>query len=95
MGLIQPDTVVLNWLLLVPFFAALCAEMFPRLALHVHDEREVASLQRGPFLLGALSCLMGFVIALSLVPQAMRGGPLTVDYWWTQNLYHLRFQIDA
>jgi NADH-quinone oxidoreductase subunit N len=95
MGLIQPDTVVLNWLLLVPFFAALCAEIFPRLALHVHDEREVESLQRGPFLLGALSCVMGFVIALSLVPHAMRGGPVTVDYWWTQDLYHLRFQVDA
>jgi formate hydrogenlyase subunit 3/multisubunit Na+/H+ antiporter MnhD subunit len=95
MGLIQPDTVVLNWLLLIPFFAALCAELFPRLALHVHDEREVESLQRGPFVLGALSCAMGFVIALSLVPQAIRGGPVTVDYWWTQDLYHLRFQIDA
>jgi NADH-quinone oxidoreductase subunit N len=95
MGLTQPDTVVLNWLLLLPFFAALCAELFPRLALHVHDEKEVEALRRGPFLLGALTALMGFGIALSLSPQAQRGAPLTVDYWWTRDLYHLRFQADA
>jgi formate hydrogenlyase subunit 3/multisubunit Na+/H+ antiporter MnhD subunit len=95
MGLTQPDTVVLNWLLLLPFFAALCAELFPRLALHVHDEKEVEALRRGPFLLGALTALMGFGIALSLSPQALRGAPLTVDYWWTRDLYHLRFQADA
>ena len=94
MGLIRPDTVIVNWLLMLPFFAALCAELFPRLALPVNTEREAESLRRGPYLLGALASLMGCLLGCSLLPQLSNGSIITADYWWTKDLYHLRFQAD-
>jgi formate hydrogenlyase subunit 3/multisubunit Na+/H+ antiporter MnhD subunit len=95
MGPFQPDTIILIWLLVLPFFAALCAELFPRLSLGVHSEREAEAMRRGPFLLGALASLMGLGLAISLLPSAVSGSPLSADYWWTKDLYHLRFQADA
>jgi multicomponent Na+:H+ antiporter subunit A len=95
MGAIRPDTIVLNWLLALPFFAALCAEIFPRLSLGAHAEREAEALRRGPFLLGALASLMGVGLGISLIPQTLGGSPVAVDYWWTRDLYHLRFQADV
>lgn len=94
MALIRPETVVLNWLLALPFFAALCAELSPRLSLHVRSEREAESLRRGPFLLGMLASLMGLLLAASLLSEASSGRPAQVDYWWTHSFYHLRFQAD-
>jgi multicomponent Na+:H+ antiporter subunit A len=95
MGLLRPDTIVLNWLLALQFFAALCVELFPRLSLGAHAEREADSLRRGPFLLGALASLMGLALAIALVPQTLGGTPVVADYWWTRNLYHLRLQADV
>lgn len=95
MGAFRPDTVVLNWLLTLPFFAALCAELFPRLALPAHSEKEAEAMRRGPYMLGALASVMGLVLSLSLFPAVFRTGPITSDYWWTLDLYHLRFRADS
>ncbi len=95
MGAIRPDTVVLNWLLTLPFFAALCAAIFPRLNLGAHAEGEAEALRRGPFLLGALASLMGVLLSAALIQLTVGGSPVAVDYWWTKDLYHLRFQADA
>ncbi len=95
MGAFRPDTVVLNWLLTLPFFAALCAELFPRLALPAHSEKEAEAMRRGPFMLGALASVMGVVLSLSLFSAVFRTGPITSDYWWTRDLYHLRFRADS
>lgn len=95
MTAIAPDTLVLNWLLALPFFAAVCVELFPRLTLRVHSEQEKESLARGPLHLGALVCIMGLGLTVSAFPAALGGGPATADYWWTRNLYHLRLQADA
>jgi formate hydrogenlyase subunit 3/multisubunit Na+/H+ antiporter MnhD subunit len=95
LALIRPDTVFLNWLLALPFCAALCAEVFPRLALRVHSEREREALTRGPFALGALASIMGCALAASLLSVTAHGTLTSVDYWWSRDLYHLRFQADA
>ena len=95
MDSLRPDTIILNWLLTLPFFAAACAALFPRLSFPGHSEAELESLRRGPFLLGALASLMGVGLSVSLLPTAMGANPLTADYWWTRDLYHLRFQADA
>jgi len=92
---IRPDTVVLNWLIALPFFVGAGAALFPRLSLPVHSEAEAESLRTGPFLLGAVASLMGVGLGISLLPAVLGGTPLTVDYWWTTDLYHLRFQADA
>lgn len=75
MGALRPDTVVLNWLLILPFCAALCAELFPRLNLGAHAEGEGEALKRGPFLLGALASLMGVALGVSLIPQRLADSP--------------------
>jgi len=95
MGPLRPDTIILIWLLVLPFFGALCAALFPRLSLGVHSEREAEAMRRGPFLLGALASLMGLGLGISLFPSAVGGSAVTADYWWTKDLYHLRFQADA
>jgi len=95
MTAIAPDTLVLNWLLALPFFAALCVELFPRLTLRVRSEQEAQALARGPFYLGALVCVMGLGLTISVIPLAFRGGPVIADYWWTRDLYHLRLQADV
>jgi len=95
MDSLRPDTIILNWLLTLPFFAAACAAIFPRLSFPGHSEAELETLRRGPFLLGSLASLMGVGLAASLLPAALGASPLTVDYWWTKDLYHLRFQADA
>jgi len=95
MDVIRPDTVVLNWLIALPFFAAAGAALFPRLSLPLHSAEEAESLRTGPFLLGAVASLMGLGLGISLLPAILGGTPLTVDYWWTTDLYHLRFQADA
>ena len=92
---IRPDTVVLNWLIALPFFVGAGAALFPRLSLPIHSEAEAESLRTGPFLLGAVASLMGLGLGISLLPAVLGGTPLTVDYWWTTDLYHLRFQADA
>ena len=93
MALIRPDMVVLNWLLVLPFFAALCAELFPRLKLPVHSAREAEAMGRGPFYLGGLASLMGVVLAVSLL-SAITAEGVTADYRWTRDLYQLRFHAD-
>ena len=95
MGAFRPDTVVLNWLLTLPFFAAACAGLFPRLSLPAHSEKEAEAMRRGPFMLGALASVMGVALSVSLLPAVFRAGPVTADYWWTKDLYHLRFQADS
>ncbi len=94
MALIRPDTVVLSWLLALPFFAAICTELFPRLTLRVRSEQEAESLRRGPFLLGALASLMGLLLAGALLIGISPGRPAVVDFWWTRDFYHMRFQAD-
>ncbi len=95
MGVMHPETIILNWLLILPFFAAVCAEMFPRLSLGPHTEREAEALRRGPFLLGALASLMGVGLGIALIPLTLGGQTVSADYWWTRDLYHLRFQADV
>ena len=95
MTAIAPDTLVLNWLLGLPFFAAVCVELFPRLALRPHSEREAEAMTRGPFYLGALVCVMGLGLTVCLFPLTLAGRTVGADYWWTRDLYHLRFQADA
>jgi formate hydrogenlyase subunit 3/multisubunit Na+/H+ antiporter MnhD subunit len=95
MGPLRPDTITLIWLLVLPFFAACCAALFPRLSLGVRSEREAEAMRKGPFLLGALASLMGLGLSVSLLPSAVGGAPIIADYWWTKDLYHLRFQADA
>jgi formate hydrogenlyase subunit 3/multisubunit Na+/H+ antiporter MnhD subunit len=95
MSLMALDILILNWLLVLPFFAALCVELFPRLSFHLPADREVEALGRGPFLLGALASLMGLGLAVSIFAITLGGGRVTADYWWTRDLYHLRFQADA
>ncbi|UCC69459.1 MAG: hypothetical protein JSV79_06000 [Armatimonadota bacterium] len=94
MTAIAPDALVLNWLLALPFFAAVCVELFPRLTLRVHSEQEAQALARGPFYLGALVCVMGLGLTASVIPLALAGKLVTADYWWTPDLYHLRLQAD-
>jgi len=94
MALIRPDTVVLNWLLVMPFFAALFAEIFPRLRLPVHSPREAEAMRNGPFYLGALASLMGAALAVSLLPAVASEG-VAADYRWTRDLYQLRFHADS
>lgn len=93
--MISPDAIFLNWLLALPFFAALCAAIFPRFSLRPHSEAEAESLPRAPFSLGALACLMGAVIAASLLPYVQGEQAVGADYWWTRDLYQLRFRADA
>jgi len=93
--MISPDSILLNWLLALPFFAAFGAAIFPRFALRPHSEAEAESLPRAPFSFGALTCFMGAVIAASLLPAALRGSGAAADYWWTRDLYQLRFRADA
>lgn len=95
MTAIAPDTLLLNWLLVLPFFSALCIELFPRLTLHVHSEQEARALARGPFVLGALVCVMGLGLSVCLLPLTFGGSSITADYWWTRDLYHLRLRADA
>jgi len=95
MPLTAPEILVLNWVLALPFFGALCVALFPRLKLRVRSEQEAEALGRGPFLLGALTCLMGMGLTICLFPATMGGGRVTADYWWTRDLYHLRLQADA
>jgi len=92
---IRPDIVILNWLLVLPFFAALCAELFPRLTLRVSTEREAAAMRRGPFYLGAVASAMGLVLCAALLPVAASGTGASADYRWTEALFQLRFRADA
>lgn len=93
--MLQPNSILLAWLLVLPFFAAGCALLFPRLALPVHSEREKAAMAWAPFSLGALASLMAVGLAASLWPAVAAGGRVVADYWWTRDLYHLRFQADG
>lgn len=95
MTAIAPDALVLNWLLWLPFFAAVCVEFFPRLALRVRSEQEAQALARGPFYLGAVVCMMGLGLTVCLFPLTLAGRPVSTNYWWTRDLYHLRFHADA
>lgn len=95
MGELRPDTILLIWLLLFPFFAALGAGLFPRLRLQPHSAREAQAMPRGPLIIAALSSFLGLGLSLSLLPQVTGGLPITADYWWTRDLYHLRWQADA
>ncbi len=95
MAALAPDTLLLNWLLALPFFAALCVAMFPRFRLHVRSESEAEALRRAPLFLGALVCFMGVGLSISLFSLTLSGRPVVGDYWWTRDLYHLRFQADA
>ena len=95
MTAIAPDTLVLNWLLGLPFFAAICVELFPRLSLRPHSEGEAEAMKSGPFYLGGLVCVMGLGLTICLFPLTLAGRPVGADYWWTRDLYHLRFQADA
>jgi formate hydrogenlyase subunit 3/multisubunit Na+/H+ antiporter MnhD subunit len=89
------DAIFLNWLLAFPFFAALMAAVFPHFSLRPHSEAEAESLPRAPFALGALACLMGVSLSVSLLPAALRGEGAAADYWWTRELYQLRFRADG
>jgi multicomponent Na+:H+ antiporter subunit A len=89
------DAIFLNWLLAFPFFAALMAALFPRFSLRPHSEAEAESLPRAPFALGALACLMGVSLSVSLLPAALRGAGAAADYWWTRDWYQLRFRADG
>jgi formate hydrogenlyase subunit 3/multisubunit Na+/H+ antiporter MnhD subunit len=52
-------------------------------------------MTRGPFYLGALVCVMGLGLTVCLFPLTLAGRTVGADYWWTRDLYHLRFQADA
>ena len=93
--MIGPDEILLNWLLALPFFAALCAAIFPRFALRPHSEAEAESLPRAPFALAALASLMGLSISAALLHSALAGPGAEVNYWWTSDLYQLRFRADS
>ena len=90
----RAETVILNWLIALPFFAALCAELFPRLRLPGRLMEDADSLRKGPFALGALASLMGVGVAAALLPAARESGAIGADYWWTHDLYH-RSQLSA
>lgn len=92
---LQLNNLLLVWLLLLPFFAGACAELFPRLSLRVRSDAEKAALAWAPFSLAALASLMGIVLSACLVPAALAGSQAGADYWWTRDLYHLRFQADS
>ena len=95
MATFNPDTVLLNWLIALPFFAAVAAELFPRLAMQVRSPKEAEALGRGPFPLGALTCAMGIAISSRLLSVAWSGTDVAADYWWTTDLYHLRLRADV
>lgn len=92
---INPDTILLNWLVALPFFAAAAAALLPRLAVQAHSEREAEALRRGPWTLAALTCLMGMAVCARLIMVTPGGARVIADYWWTRDLYHLRFQADV
>jgi multicomponent Na+:H+ antiporter subunit D len=92
---VNPDTILLNWLLALPFFAAAAAALFPRLAMRVRSQREAEALRRGPWPLAALTCLMGMAVCARLIVVTSAGERVVADYWWTRDLYHLRLQADV
>ena len=92
---IQLNNLILVWLFVLPFFVAGCAALFPRLSLRFHSEEEKAAMAWAPFSLGALASLMGLGLTVALLPTALSGAPVSVDYWWTRNLYHFRLQADS
>jgi len=91
----RPETVILNWLIALPFFAALCAEVLPRLRLPGRLAEEVEPLRRAPFALGALLSGLGIGVGAFLLVSVRAGGDLGADYWWTRELYHMRFRADV
>ncbi len=95
MTALRPESVLLNWLIALPFFAALCAAIFPRLRVRGGPADETESLRRGPFALGAMASLMGVSLAVALLPGIPERGAIGTDYWWTRDLYHLRFRADV
>jgi multicomponent Na+:H+ antiporter subunit A len=94
MSPLRPESIILIWLIALPFFAAFCAEIFPRLRLPGRLGEEADSLRAGPFSLGVMASVMGMILAASLLPVIHRGETISADYWWTRDLYHLRFQAD-
>ena len=90
----SPNTLLLNWLLALPFFAALAAALFPRFTMGARSAREAGELERGPLLFGALTSAMGLSLAIRITSLVARGEPVTANYLWTRDLYHLRFQAD-
>lgn len=89
------NTLVLNWLLVLPFFGAAAAALFPSLKILPHSPREAKALERGACYFGALISLLGFSLAVRLVLLLARGETVSADYLWTRDLYHLRFQADG
>lgn len=94
MAVMQPNSLILVWLVVLPFFVAGCAALFPRLSIRFHSEAEKEAMAWAPFSLGALASLMGVGLTVSLLSPVLSGAPVVVDYWWTRDLYHLRFQAD-
>ena len=90
----SPNTLLLNWLLALPFFAALAAALFPRFTMGIRSAREAGEMERGPLLFGALTSAMGLSLAIRITSLVARGEAVTANYLWTQDLYHLRFQAD-
>lgn len=95
MAPISPDIVLLNWLLLLPFFAAACAALLPLLSRRPSFAREQEALARSPFYLGAFASLMALSLGVSLLPAAGLGGRVSADYWWTRDFHQLQFRADA
>jgi len=91
---ISPNLLLLNWLLALPFFAAVAAELFPRFTMGRRSPRQTEELARGPFAFGAVISAMGLSLSIHLLSLVARGVPVTADYLWTRDLYHLRLQGD-
>ncbi len=89
------NTLLLNWLLALPFFGAAAAAVFPSLKILPHSSREAKALERGACHFGALVSLLGLSLSVRLLARLARGETVRADYLWTHDLYHLRFQADA
>ena len=93
--MISPNTLLLNWLLALPFFGAFAAALFPRFTITTHSPREAEQVARAPLYFGALTSVLGVSLAIRLISLLARGDTAAADYLWTRDLYHLRFQADA
>jgi len=88
------EGILLNWLLLFPFFAAAVIAVFPRIArLLPASERQAAAAAPAATAVTAITLSLGAGIAAALI-ASRTGAYAYADYRWTPDSFQFRLRLD-